>query len=67
MRLKINGNKAYFKMTPEEAVDLIGRLAVTVNDVHRNRLWDTTSRAIPINVDGADHDRPGIVEFSVEK
>jgi hypothetical protein len=66
MRMTIKGNEARIAMTRSEAVELIGRLAHTVNQAARHGQWFLTM-PMGINQDQAKHDMPGVVYLDVAK
>lgn len=66
MRMTIDGNLADIEMTPEEALDLISKLATTASwSIQRG--FHITREAMTINVNNSKYDLPGVLAIKIRK
>ena len=66
MRMLLSGNNARVEMTTAEAIVLIGKLAYTIDNASKLG-QGISSQAMPMNIEEASHDLPGVVDFVVSK
>lgn len=60
------GNEVRLELDPEEALNLLSRLAATVNKANRTGSWSLTE-GIPLRNEDLQRDLPGVFEIYVTK